>query len=325
MSFINFHYKTGEVWSPLPDWGNFFVDLGVNLTQYKSRQKRIIIGIVIPTRAYAASLISLGATIGILSSQTQSKTEIDKYFQQLCTLEKGTQLLYRARGKRHRVFVGDIEIEQGVTRLCLQYAPNHNFLITSKQALDVEFPSKVFTSFSKRASRPTPLTQSPFLTHTLSSIDSISTLTSQSALDSLTIGSIYQHKEELLEKSFAIKTDNDFIQGSLQEIIRARKFIKGAQTYRSDIFYVNNNECENRNKEIPFVTIFNGATSYLKWRHIWNWCHCVVLLDQTEQDFDIAIQIFNNEFTQLSTVDGFRSFDQLPPYIPMAIYEEECQ
>jgi hypothetical protein len=320
---IDLFYGSATSWIPLPYWGLFFVEMGITLNTYDNRQRRVIVGIVPPTLSYAASLISFGVTVGKFAPIDRGDEAVRR-FQQLSTLENGTSLFYRQKKKLIKVFFDGFKEMNGEIMICLDTKTNgERYYITPKQALQVEFPAKSFSISPKRPSRRITAHPSQFMSSLLDT-NTATAIASQSSLDSLIIGSLYRLKEEIQDRPFAAKKDGEFIPGSLQDIVRVRKFSRNTETYRSEIYQVNSKECENVGQEIPTVVIFDGAKSFLRWRTYWCQSHWVVLLDQTEPDFDIAIQAFNYEYV-MSPIHSreLLGFPLAPAHIPTTMYQEE--
>lgn len=322
---INLFYRSATNWIPLPDWGTYFVEIGMALANYDNTQKRVIAGLALPTLSYAAPLISLGITLGEITPVNE-KNEATKRFQQLSSLNKDTPLFYRQNQKKKltKVFFAGLKQDNGEAKIHLDTKTNgEGYFITPQQAFQVEFPAKDFPAILKRPSRRITSHLSPFISNLLDA-SRVATITSRSSLDSVTIGSLYRLKEEVQGRQFAAQKDGEFIHGSLQDIIRVRAFLKDTETYRSEIYSVNSNECTNLSQEIPTVVVFDGAKSFLKWRTFWLQSHWVVLLDQTELDFDLAIQAFNHEYVMSSAHErDVCGFPLAPTNIPVAIYQEE--
>lgn len=323
MAPINLFYRSTTNWTPLPDWGLFFLDVGVALTNYKNCHKRAVVGLALPTLSYAASLISLGVIVGNFTPIDQNN-EAARRFQQISTLKKDTPLFYRQKKRLTKVFFDGFKRINGESMICLDTKINgERYYITSKQALQVEFPAKSFSVQPKRPSRRITAHPSQFMSSLLDT-NTAAAIASQSSLDSLIIGPLYRIEKEIQDRQFAAKKDNEFIPGCLQDIVHVRRFSRGTETYRSEIYQVNSKECENPGQEIPTVVIFDGAKSFLKWRTIWNQSHWVVLLDQTEPDFELAVQAFNYEYMMTPVHDReLFGFPLAPTHIPIAMYQEE--
>lgn len=323
MTPINLFYKRSDSWIPLPGWARFFIDVGVAVATHESTRKRVVVGLALPARVYAASLVAFGVTIGKFTSINRDMEAV-KRFQQLCELKCNTPLFYRKNGKLIKVFCDGPEEMNGETKLRLS-TKGERYWITSKQALQVEFPEKDFSVLPNRPSRRASAHPSQFLL-SLFDTETATAIVSQSALDSLTIGSLHRLKEEIQIRPIAVRTEAGFVGGLLQDIIRVRRFSKEAETYRSEIFHVNSKACENISQEVPAVVIFESGAGFLKWRDSWRQLSWVVLFDQTEAEFDIAVQAFNDEYITSPADDReLPGFPVIPAYIPTSIYQEVRQ
>jgi hypothetical protein len=289
----------------------------------ESTSKRTVVGLALPARAYVASLVAFGITMGKFASSSRD-LEATRRFQQLCELKSNTPLFYRRNGQLIKVFFDGREEMNGEVKLCLS-TKGERYWITPKQALRVEFPAKDFSTMPKRPFRRVKDRPSQFLA-SLFDVPTARTIVSQSSLDSLIIGSSSQLKEEIQARPIATRTEEEFVPGFLQDVIRVRRFSKRAQTYRSEIYHVHSKECENTGQEIPSVVIFDGGTGFSKWKDFWRQSNWIVLFNQTEAGFDVAVQAFNDEYIKSPVDDRKLSwFPAFPAYIPISMYQEARQ
>ena len=317
---INLFYGSSTRWIPLPGWARFFIDIGTAVAAYENIHKRAVVGLALPARGYAASLVAFGVTVGKFAAINRDM-EAAKRFQLLCELKNNTPLFYRKNGKLTKVFFDGLEEIGGETKLRLS-TKGERYWITSKQALRVEFPGRDFSALPKRPSRRVIAHPSQFLL-SLFDTETAMAIVSQSSLDSLIIGTPHRFKEEIQILPIAVRTGTEFVPGLLQDVIRVRRFTKQAETYRSEIYHVTSKECENTSQEIPAVVIFENGASFLKWRNSWRKSHWIALFDQTEADFDVAIHAFNDEYIASPVNDRELSkFPAVPTYISTATYQE---
>jgi hypothetical protein len=323
VSSINLFYESSTSWTLLPDWARFFIDVGIAVISNENISKRAVVGLALPARAYAAPLVAFGVTMGKFVASSRD-LEATRRFQQLCELKSNTPLFYRRNAKLIKVFFDGLEEMDGEMKLCLS-TKGERYWITSKQALQVEFPAKGFSTMPKRPSQRVRERPSQFLT-SLFGVQTAKAITSQSSLDSLIIGPLSQLKEEIQAWPIAVQTGEGFAKGFLQDVIRVRRFSKRTQAYRSEIYHVHSKECENAGQEIPAVVIFDGGAGFSKWRDSWRQSDWVVLFDQTEAEFDVAVQAFNDEYIKSSIGDRELSwFPASPAYIPTSMYQEALQ
>ncbi len=53
-------YLDHDAYQPLPSWGQFFITLGADIYETLDPDRRLVVAIAVPTRAYAAVLLALG-------------------------------------------------------------------------------------------------------------------------------------------------------------------------------------------------------------------------------------------------------------------------
>ncbi len=190
-------------------------------------------------------------------------------------------------------------------------------------ALNVEFPAREFASLPKRSNKWIDETIPPFLTNFFGQ-EAAKAAILESHSNCVIIGPIGRLDEEVNCVPFAVQVaGGGFEQGVLQDIIRTRRFSIIAETYQSDIYHTHSKDHAGIEQEMPPVIIFDGATSFLKWRACWSHPHYIVLLDQTEPGFDSAVQVFNEEYIKNHLKDVVLSKQlELPKRVPISIYQE---
>jgi len=63
MSLTNIHYRVDPGIEGLPEWASYFLFLGFFLSSQPKTDSRSIIGVALPTRAYAAALAATGIVL----------------------------------------------------------------------------------------------------------------------------------------------------------------------------------------------------------------------------------------------------------------------
>jgi len=318
----NLYYEKREQWYPLPQWGEFFFELGYALGLQDEPEKRVIAGLALPTRAYAASLVAAGVVTGRLSSPSDANDALRR-FQQVTTLDTGTILYYRSGGKRKKVSYEGLDMNDNDLHIKLRTGDGELRLIPPSLGLQIEIPRQKFTSLPKLSHRQGNATLSPFLAHFLDEKAGRTSMM-QSYLECIIFGSIGRVEGEVFNARFAVRdSKGGFIPGTLQDIIRLRKFSTGGNTYRSDVYYVHHKEELEAYRDIPAVIVFDGAKSFLTWNAYWHFPHCIIILDQTEPDFDVAVDEFNQAFIKNHLDDmTFELPAKIPKEVPLSIYQE---
>src|SRR4051794_34482682 len=100
MLLNNLYYAGEEGWEQLPDWARFFLSLGAFVAAQPKSETRWIVGVAVPTRAFAAALAAVGAIYQrtVLSKNSES---CEEHFRHLCALPSGTPVTY-LRERRNR-------------------------------------------------------------------------------------------------------------------------------------------------------------------------------------------------------------------------------
>lgn len=319
----NLYYQHKERWISLPTWAQFFLDLGFALAPQDNPKSRIVTGLALPIRSYAAPLIATGIITGRLSPLVQSNDAL-KRLEQIRTLSIGTPLAYRNTDRRVKGSFGGVEEMDDGSSMILLCAGNERYMIPSRLALQVDLRPEASGPLVKLSIKQKKTPIPPFLSLFLGS-EEARAIVLQSHLDCVIIGSIARLTTEINETRFAVRdATRSFSPGILQDIIRVRRLAKETESYRSELYYTHGRELEERRQEIPVFVIFDGAMSFLKWRDYWRQSNWVVLLDQTESDFDTAIHTFNEECVKNEVKKANLGIPlSVPSRMPVAVYQEE--
>jgi hypothetical protein len=109
--------------------------------------------------------------------------------------------------------------------------------------------------------------------------------------------------------------------GTLQDILKIRRFAGEGHTYRSEVMAV----AAEALPEItsPYTTLFDGALSFLKWREAWRQTHWIVVLDRTEPHFAEAVNILNQEYVSDRLDAEVPILPRLPDGMDVLLFKEE--
>src|SRR4051812_14368091 len=81
-------YSDGVQWRYIPEWARFLVDLGSYVATTDTPKHRLVIGLALPARAYAAAFTALGIVLA-RSLLVAGKANLSEHFQELCLLPAG--------------------------------------------------------------------------------------------------------------------------------------------------------------------------------------------------------------------------------------------
>jgi hypothetical protein len=329
MSLANINYEVDGEWETLPDWASYFLFLGFFVASQPKTETRSIVGVALPTRAYAAAL----AATGVVYNRTvlaKNRVDTDSHFQMLCELPSGTPITY-LHGQRNQtgLLLGCTD-KFGEKRLIVQTpAPKsgtetHYVRATDSDKIQRAAGETQFNKSSRASSKRqtgkliTPVSE---FTRELLGAENAADLSHRSRLECCIIGQLSALRREITETAFAIFTDSagklsrikdDFHQGTLQDVLRVRKFMGEGKAYRTDAL-----AAQSQNVPIvarggvPHVTIFDGSAGFTKWRDDWRSSHWLVLIDSTESGFDEAARSLNTEY--ITNRIGDAAVGDVPP------------
>lgn len=89
-------YSSGHDYCTLPKWAKWFIDLGAGIVpaqQHLESGHRLVVGVSVPARAYAAALAAAGAVAALY--RYWSPDDMASHFEKLSRLPAGTYVTYR--------------------------------------------------------------------------------------------------------------------------------------------------------------------------------------------------------------------------------------
>lgn len=321
------YYIDGNHREPLPEWGWYFISLGMDAANMRSKDKNLVIAAAIPTRAYAAVLVSLGIVyIGLTENDVNIADEWSK-------VSHGTSVIIQEGTKRlrgdfcgTRRFSEDNKLRVGVHISSRKGEQLTRWFLPERCAVS-SLPSGA-TLFFPDSSENEIVKNQRFIAGLIRQ-ENMRTLITKSYLRCLIVGHLNALRTEIRDSTFAVGPEYykagqgelspnggiayekpDFVEGTFQDILRVRRFLGSDQAYMMDIFpvearapYESNEDCDNT------VIVFDGAAGFLKWRKYWPDKAKVVLLDWTDSHFEEAVQLVNTEYAARAGVPVNYSID----------------
>ena len=317
-----------DKWMPLPAWGNFFINIGRWLAQAEIVESRLVLGLAIPTRNYAAAFAALGIVLA-RANIPADQIELNSHFQQLCSLPKGTPVNYQKNGKRYKGIYLGVNKDYGEPRLRVQIENKSNGGLTDflrrEECQNVAIASTQYMSLPKKQTGRFLVKSNDFLNAFISA--ETQEFVTKTRLECALIGRVNTLQQEITQVPFAYDSSKPEVKrGYLHDILRVRNFLSEGETYRSEVLsFQGNKPPKTTNNLMPNVTIFDGATGFIKWRDDWRNSHWIVLLERTEPRFQEAVTEINNEYG--SRVDGkeIHHIPSVPPGVELVVYQEARQ
>lgn len=314
MSLTNIHYKVDSSIEGLPEWASYYLFLGFFLSSQPKTDSRSVIGVALPTRAYAAALAATGVVYNraVLS---RHRVDIGAHFRSLCELPGGTPVTYLHGKRTHAGLLLGYTDQFSERRLIVQTrSPKSATETHYVRAADAEKiqqaregeQTKGLGETSARRQTGHLVTPTTEFARSILGEESAKDLPHRSRLECCVIGHLGQIRTEITETEFAAYTGdgaprasatNSWNAGTLQDILRVRKFMGGGKAYRTEVIAAQSNNVPSVAAEAePHVTIFDGAPGFTKWRDYWRSSHWLVLLDMTEPGFDEGARSLNTEY-----------------------------
>lgn len=90
---VNLHFEDSGEWHSLPEWAEYFINVGKHLASAENSTSRIVTAIVVPTRAYCAAFVSLGMVISDAAARDHKSAAA--HFENLFDMPAGTPVIFR--------------------------------------------------------------------------------------------------------------------------------------------------------------------------------------------------------------------------------------
>lgn len=317
------HYLTSDNKAELlPEWAYFFMRLGYQLATIPDDNYRIVIGLALPTRVFACSLVATGivlARAGIENSDNATQ------LQYIRSLEPGTSVYLRTNDNRK--LPGIIERFQEIngeewifirtgkreTLPCLLKRFASRITVVDR---DVSLPEYSRSGYSLE-------TPGKFLTYCLGE-ELAQKYVLNSSFVALLIGkkSVIEHEVSGVSFSCNVPDKSVGVSGHLQDILRVRQFSGANKSYHTQCISSSNITLEEEiGTPSPPIVLFDGAIAYIKLSHKWHSAHQIVLLDRAERQFDEASGLLNQNYAY--RLAGTLKFPmKIPDGIEMMVYKE---
>ena len=327
---VNLYFEDSGGWYSLPEWAEYFINVGKHLASPDNSTSRIVTAIVVPTRAYCAAFISLGMVISDAAARDSSSAAA--HFEKLFDLPIGTPVILRPGPRKvlRGLLQGAVEykdkmyVRVQVESLDDRACGGLTHLIDESRALEVQ-PANHSGELAKRQKATNKRFANSFVDSLLGDADPVQ-LGLQSRLICAIVGKKNALEHEIRQTPLAIHTNGDCrAEGHFQDVLRIDRFVSGEQSYRSALVPVGSNPPSNElTSRVEMGIVFDGALGFLKWGAMWPDQHQIVILDRTELYFDDAISAINSRFSQnRADEEPFLPTNNAPPGGEVLAFREE--
>ena len=306
--------RGGRAVAPLPGWATYLVTIGRYLVEHQVPGRRLVVGISLPTRAFAAAFAALG--VADAAYQDPEKGDPRENFERLASLPRGTAIRFR-RGRY--LYCGrllGVETVNGVEYLTYQDAAKCYLPWERCSAVQPLDPAEEFI-------RRRPLAPNADFVESVLGVDALAHA-SYTRLDCLVVGLKDALGEEVLEQQFVTCGDGVPLTGVLNDLLRCDAFELNANDHdRTAVISGFADEVPERlRKERPPAVVFDGPGGYLRLRSNWRRSPCLVLLDRTSSSAIAAGDAFNQELALSIDDAGLSALGEPPAEFEIRAYYE---
>jgi hypothetical protein len=303
---VNLHFEDSGDWYSLPEWAEYFINVGKQLASADRSDSRIVTAIVVPTRAFGAAFVSLGMVIADAASRDRASEST--HFEKLFDLPPGTPVIIKPkRGKTLKGILQEPEEVSGELYVRVQVHSKDGgsltHLVSEQYALQVQ-PARHSGKLPKKQSGDNSRLANEFVDSLLGEADPVQ-LGLRSKLCCAIVGRRNSLEHEIRRTPLALHANGSYYaHGHLQDVLRVDRFVTGQQSYRTALVPVGSESPSGVVlNSLEMGVVFDGASGFLKWGDKWHDRHQVVILDRTETYFEDAICAINARFSQNRT-DG---------------------
>ena len=320
-------YKELDTFHPLPEWANFFVNLGEQLTYIDNINYRVVVALAVPTRTFAAALVMVGS---ILSTVKRSSDIDEAKVRQIQNLPTGTMVQYRDGSRKKRgEFIGFAEWNDRLVGIKTSGGLETTYWRDLYEVAKSITVSETDVQLPKHDPKGRNL-DSPgeFLACVLGK-ESAQDHIQHSSLDVLAVGNETRIRTEMCEVPFYCSPmaetqpnlhDN---QGYLQDIARVQQFSGTNKAYKSKVYSLSCLKKKDIEDDLkPKLVIIDGALASFYRKELWKDVPQIIILDRTESQFSNAVDHINQDY-RYKTDSDFSDFQiNIPIPLEMMIFGE---
>jgi hypothetical protein len=280
-----------------------------------------VFGIAVPTRAFAACFVAAGY-IMTKFSLFESRQDAFIHFEKLCTLEKGTPLIYVRDNRKLRAIFDGIDVFKGERRLRVKTIRKAVDLVPPEKSLSINIAKSKLKSVPTKQ-RGKEIDAKGGLLGKILSREELRRYMTSSKLECVIIGQLKLLRQEIAKTSFYLHHSENISEGTLQDILRVRRFLGTAEASRSVILPLSGRKAKKKLEvETPGLVIFDSPAAFIRWREKWPNSHWAVLLDRTDSEFYDAVDIVNQRYINRINECQFSRLETSPVGIEIVAFEE---
>lgn len=306
----------------------FFVEIGESLARSGAEDGRLVIGISVPARPYAAVLAGIGGVLARAELKDPTEADAESYFEHLSSLPQGTSVTWnngRSRRPGHLFGVKDTPLGR---RLMVKVSTSGGLseACTVEACLGIQVLEEEINLPQGRG-RGRPAGGGVGILSKLLVGSLLFSFVSRTELDCLMVGvgsTLLQEADE--ELALFDRVSGGYVSAPAAALMRVRGTSAAKDPYRSVIVGTNASKMMDKlASKKPAMVIFDGAQAYLRWRATWPSSPTLLILDRTEAHSLEAAAALDQERILYGSADSALELPSLPTAVELTAYRTKAE
>jgi hypothetical protein len=317
-------------WIGLPGWAEFFRAIGQAAVERKTANERLIAGVAVPTRAFAAAFAALGAVEARLKLTGDEASALEQ-FETLCGLKPGDSVTVLQAGKKYKATFVRRETVFARDGIWVLFEKDgvKNF-IPAEEADRVKIGSLGKDSLPKAPwiSTKRPHSWDAAFVEEALGVDDAALFARQDDFAALIIGQLSTLSYELETANFGVRSGEKMCTGHIEDLIRTKKFAddSAGEAFRTEVMSDRARFLDPAVAALePSVVIFDGGRAFEKHHQEWLHASWVIVLDESTSAAEDGANILNQFFVESRLDDGDPlKFLEPPPATELVSFMAGC-
>lgn len=307
------YWEDGRV-NAIPAWARYMIRLGAAVASSPTSERRVVVGLSVPTRAFAAAFCALGVAAAVYDDPERDGSSA--HFEWLTSLPAGTPVRYRQGTHLHTGQLLGKEIRESAEYVAIE-CKSVKYLRPASSCLDIQ-PLEQGETFVRRRQ----LAANPeFVRAVLPDVNPL-THASYSNVDCLVVGVKDSLHTEVCEEVFTAQVAPErVVSGVLNDVLRCDAFELNANDHDRTRVVSAFSDGDVAQALSPPVVIFDGPAAFLRLRSRWRSSHWIVAIDRTSASAVMAADAFNQEYAMSIRDCRLAGLPNQPAGVELTSYE----
>lgn len=257
------------------DWAIYLMKVGALAARWRRGSRRLVIGLSVPTRAFASPFCALGCCL--VGVAEEAEPDLAAHFQWLAALPRDTLIRYPGISHLHCGRLLGTEVRNGIDHI--SYIDN--FGVPTVRPWD-KCGNFAVAEEGEDFVRNRLMSRNPAFVSCLLDIEDPYSIGASTTLDSLVVGIQTRLRVDAVDEEFAVLgKDGNHHRGNLNDVIRFDVFGSDKDHYRSMMLAGSKSDLEAPEQFDPTVVIFDDGYAFLRARNEWSRANQIVVFDRS--------------------------------------------